>query len=505
MDKIEDTRPREGVARSAPDFLRALALEERFRRLPSDFYTLLPPEKVGVDPVLVHANAKAAELIGIDPVSFRDPAFARVFSGHEPIEGFTSLATVYAGHQFGVWVPQLGDGRALLIAQVRNARGELWDVQLKGAGRTPYSRFADGRAVMRSTIREYLCSEAMAGLGIPTTRALSVVATREGVQREMIEPGAVLTRLAPSHIRFGHFEFFHHGGRTDAVRTLADHVIAEHFPELAPRDDRYAAWFTEVVRRTADLLAQWQAVGFAHGVMNTDNMSILGLTIDYGPFGFLDVFEPGFICNHSDDGGRYAFDKQPAVALWNLRALASALLALVERETLIEVLNTFAPRYFASFASLMQGKLGLSESREGDDVLIEELFGVMAKGRADYTLTFRRLSRTGDAAGRRSWLALFSDDSRTAADVWLARYAVRTNAEPDAARREKMELVNPKYVLRNWLAETAIRAVEDEGDAGPLDSIMKLVQAPFDEHPDDEGFAAPPPESLRDLAVSCSS
>ncbi len=485
--------------------MRALVLEERFRGLPADFYTLLPPEKVGVDPVLIHANPKAAALIGLDPAAFRDPAFAPVFSGHAPLAGFASLATVYAGHQFGVWVPQLGDGRALLIAQVRNARGELWDVQLKGAGRTPYSRFADGRAVMRSTIREYLCSEAMAGLGIPTTRALCVVATREGVRRETIEPGAVLTRLSPSHVRFGHFEFFHHSGRAHSVRTLADHVIAEHFPDLAAREDRYAAWFAEIVQRTADLIAQWQAVGFAHGVMNTDNMSILGLTIDYGPFGFLDAFEPGFICNHSDDSGRYAFDKQPAIALWNLRALASALLSLIDKDTLVGALNGFAPRYFAAFADLMRTKLGLTGMRDGDDALIEELLGVMAKGRADYTLAFRRLSRTGEAEGRRAWLALFSDEARAAADLWLARYAVRATAEPDPARREKMERVNPKYVLRNWLAETAIRAVEDEGNAGPLDRILHLVQSPFDEHPEDEEFAAPPPESLRDLAVSCSS
>ena len=504
MDRVEDNAA-ERAASDVPDFLRALVLEERFRRLPSDFYTLLPPEKVGVDPVLVHANAKAAALIDLDPAAFRDPAFAQVFSGHAPVEGFAPLATVYAGHQFGVWVPQLGDGRALLIAQVRNAQGEIWDVQLKGAGRTPYSRFADGRAVMRSTIREYLCSEAMAGLGIPTTRALAIVATREGVRRETIEPGAVLTRLAPSHVRFGHFEFFHHSGREDAVRALADHVIAEHFPELAARDDRYAAWFAGIVWRTADLLAQWQAVGFAHGVMNTDNMSILGLTIDYGPFGFLDAFEPGFVCNHSDDSGRYAFDKQPAVALWNLRALASALLSLIEKDTLIEALNGFAPRYFATFRGLMRDKLGLAGTRDGDHSLAEELLGIMAKGHADYTLVFRGLSRTDDAAGRRSWLALFSDDVRAGADLWLARYAVRTNAEPDPTRREKMERVNPKYVLRNWLAETAIRAVEDEGNAGPLDRVLRLVQAPFDEHPDDEEFAAPPPESLRDLAVSCSS
>ena len=316
-------------------------LEERFRRLPPHFFTSLPSERPG-DPITVHGSASAAALIDLPPSAFAHPNFAQVFSGHAPLGGFAPYATVYAGHQFGVFVPQLGDGRALTIAELVNARGETWDVQLKGAGRTPYSRFADGRAVLRSSIREYLCSEAMAALGIPTTRALSVVATREGVARERMEPGAVVTRLAPSFVRFGHFEYFHHRGLHDDVRLLADHVIEGHFPHLAALPDRHAAWFGEIVARTADLMAAWQAAGFAHGVMNTDNMSILGLTIDYGPFGFLDAYDPGFICNHSDEGGRYAFERQPAIALWNLQALAAALTSLVPVETLRAALETYA-------------------------------------------------------------------------------------------------------------------------------------------------------------------
>jgi hypothetical protein len=504
MDRIDEGTRQDVDPGGTPGFLRALALEENFRRLPEAFYTLLPPEKVGVDPVLVHANPKAAALIGLDPSTFADPAFARIFSGHEPIAGFAPLASVYAGHQFGVWVPQLGDGRALLIAQVRNARGELWDVQLKGAGRTPYSRFADGRAVMRSTIREYLGSEALAALGVPTTRALAIVATREGVRREEVEPGAVLTRLSPSHVRFGHFEFFHHSGRPELVRALADHVIAEHFPALVGQEDRYARMCAEVVQRTADLLAQWQAVGFAHGVMNTDNMSILGLAIDYGPYGFLDAFDPGFVCNHSDDHGRYAFDKQPAIALWNLRALASALTSLIDKNALIAALNGFAPRYVERFLALMRAKLGLEDVREEDEALIGALFAAMAKGEADYTLAFRRLSRAHESAGRDAWLALFGENARADAQAWLSDYGARSRGDTQA-RRARMDRVNPKYVLRNWLAETAIRAVEDEGNVAPLDRIFHLIQSPFDEHPEDEEFAAPPPEPLRALCVSCSS
>src|SRR4051812_32443451 len=249
-----------------------LKLEHHYARLPGEFYTLMPAEQLGVKPRLIHANSKSAALIGLNPACFSDPDFVQVFSGHAPLEDFSPLAMVYSGHQFGVWAGQLGDGRALLIGQARNTAGELWDIQLKGAGTTPYSRFGDGRAVMRSTIREYLCSEAMAALDIPTTRALAIVATNEQVHREAPEPGAVLTRLARSHVRFGHFEHFFHGGRHEQVRQLADYVIAEFFPGLA---GDHAAWFSEVVKRTAELMACWQAAGFAHGVMNTDNMSIL--------------------------------------------------------------------------------------------------------------------------------------------------------------------------------------------------------------------------------------
>ena len=360
-----------------------------FAGLPADFYTRMPAEGVGVRPRLVHANEKAAALIGLDPGTFRDPAFSEIFSGHRPYPGGEPLAMVYSGHQFGVWAGQLGDGRALLIAQLRNRKGELWDVQLKGAGKTPYSRFGDGRAVMRSTIREYLCSEAMAGLGIPTTRALCIIATNEQVRRETPEPGAILTRLARSHIRFGHFEHFHHNGRPDLVRTLADHVIENYMPEFA---GDHAAWFGEIVGRTAHLVAAWQAAGFAHGVMNTDNMSILGLTLDYGPFGFLDAYEPGFICNHSDETGRYAFDMQPAIAHWNLRALALALTSLIPTEALIAALDTYESLFRARYRGLLRAKLGLvNDHGRDDDTLIAELLTLMAKARADYTLAFRGL------------------------------------------------------------------------------------------------------------------
>ena len=479
-------------------------VENSYGGLPPEFYTKLKAEVFGT-PVLIHANAKAAALIDLDPAMFGNPDFAKLFAGHIPVAGFESLAAVYSGHQFGTYVARLGDGRALLIAQLRNAKGELWDVQLKGAGRTPYSRTADGRAVMRSCLREYLCSEAMAALSIPTTRALAVVATGEPVYRETVEPGAVLTRLAPSHVRFGHFEYFHHTGKTDAVRVLADHVIAEYFPHLRDREDRYEAWFAEVVKRTAQMVADWQAVGFCHGVMNTDNMSILGLTIDYGPFGFLDAHNPRFICNHSDPEGRYAYDQQPGIAHWNLRALAMALQSLLSVEKLWTGLDSFGPEFSRHFVKTMRAKLGFAEARAEDEKLMADLFHIMEKGEADHTRTFRLLSRVGDPAMRDSWLALFIEPVRKAASSWLMRYMARCESEPRDDRTAVMERINPKYVLRNWVAETAIRAVEDQGDTATLDRIMRLMQSPFDEHNEDESFAAPPQGAMCDLAVSCSS
>jgi uncharacterized protein YdiU (UPF0061 family) len=450
---------------------------------------------VGDTPRLVHANAAAASLIDMDPALFRDPAFPQIFSGHRPFPGGEPLAMVYSGHQFGVWAGQLGDGRALLIAQLRNRKGELWDVQLKGAGRTPYSRFGDGRAVMRSTIREYLASEAMAALGVPTSRALCIIATGEKVQRERPEPGAVLTRLAQSHIRFGHFEHFHHRGQAEQVRLLADHVIENYVPAFA---GDYAGWYGEVVARTARLMAQWQAVGFAHGVMNTDNMSILGLTLDYGPYGFMEAYDPQLICNHSDETGRYAFDNQPAIAHWNLRALALALSSLIPTEALLENLASYEQIFVETYRGLMRAKFGLGrDARDGDDALMGRLLTLMVQTRADYTLTFRGLSRLDEA-----WFALFGA-GRGEAEVWARDYQARMR--DGGAAPAAMDQVNPKYVLRNWVAETAIRAVEDRDDAGPLDRIFAMLQAPFDEQPGNEEFAAPPPPALCGLEVSCSS
>lgn len=486
-----------------------LRLDPAYRRLGEAFYTSMPAERIAKGPALVHASESAARLIGLGPGAFDDPSFPAVFSGMEPLGGFEPLAMVYSGHQFGQWAGQLGDGRALTIGQARNATGELWDIQLKGAGRTPYSRFGDGRAVMRSSIREYLCSEAMAALGAPTTRALALVSTGGMVLREAVEPGAVVTRLMRSNIRFGHFEHFHYARQPDRVRQLADFAIDAYFPELKDRDDRYSAWYDAVVSRTAHLMARWQALGFCHGVMNTDNMSILGDTIDYGPFGFLDAFDPHFICNHSDHGGRYAYDQQPGIGLWNLQALGVAVQSVVPIEAMKASLDAYVPRFMARYGEIMRAKVGLgSGGGEADSDLVTGLLSLMKRSGADYSLSFRLLSATGDNPGRAAWTALFDEETRPEAFAWLDRWQARVaELSPDFGPvRTAMNGANPKFVLRNWVAESAIRAFEDRDDRSVLDQVFNLVTRPFDEHGEaDQAFAAPPEGAMRDLEVSCSS
>ena len=446
-------------------------------------------------PKLIHVSEGAARQIGLEAAQLTSSEFADFFSGKTHPEKLT--ASVYSGHQFGSYVPQLGDGRALSYGVVDGPEGQI-EIQLKGAGKTPYSRFADGRAVMRSSIREYLCSEAMAALGIPTTRALSVIGSGERVFRETIEPGAVVTRLAPCFIRFGHFEYFAHSGQPDKLRELADTVIAHHFPEIAAQN--YSAFFREVCERTAKLMAMWQAVGFSHGVMNTDNMSILGLTIDYGPFGFMDSYEPMFICNHTDHSGRYAFARQPSVGLWNCQALAAALAGLVESADLEAGLKAYEPAYQNAALPMMRAKFGLTD--KAHDKLIPEAFQLMANSKADFTQSFRRLSNLDQDDS--SFLPADFGGEGHAFEDWLKRWQA---IAPDYAAMRK---INPNFVLRNWVAETAIRSVEDEGDMTMIDRIFECVTNPFEDKatsgsPDDIRFAGPPPEALRGLEVSCSS
>ncbi|OZA27751.1 MAG: hypothetical protein B7X91_07530 [Hydrogenophilales bacterium 17-64-11] len=485
--------------------LESLTFDNGFARLPEIFYSRVCPTPVP-DPYLVCHSPQALALLGLDDSEIARPELIHTLAGNQSLPGMDALAALYAGHQFGHYVPQLGDGRAILLGEVKNAAGEGWEVQLKGAGRTPYSRGGDGRAVLRSSIREFLCSEAMHALGIPTTRALAIVGSDHPVYREEIETAALVTRLAPSFVRFGSFEVFYYRNQIEPLKRLADYVIARYYPELAARAEPYAELLREVARRTAELMADWQAAGFSHGVMNTDNMSILGLTLDYGPFGFMDAFDPGFVCNHSDSGGRYAFDQQPDVAAWNLTKLAQTLVPLLSVETASAAIGDYPRQFGQAYLARMAEKFGLAPGEDRVPILTDAL-QLLVQNRVDYTVFMRRLcdfDSSPDAVNP-PLRDLFLD--RAAFDAWAARYAaaLRQLGSADAERGQAMRRVNPKYILRNHLAEVAIRRAADHRDYSEVNRLHALLTHPFDEQPECEAYAAEPPDWAKQIEVSCSS
>lgn len=493
--------------------LSSLPLSNSFTSLGEAFFSRVSPTPFDTPSQLVHFNHLAAALLDLHPDAHQDPNLVEVFSGQRLMPDSDPVAMLYAGHQFGHYVPQLGDGRAVVLGETTNRHDEKWEIQLKGSGLTPYSRDGDGRAVLRSTIREYLASEAMHALGIPTTRALCIIGSDDEVYREQIEPGAMLTRLAPSHVRFGSFEVFYYRNQFDHIRTLADYVIDHHFPELSNSQDRYAAWLGVVVERTASLIAQWQAVGFMHGVMNSDNMSVLGLTIDYGPFGFMEAYEPGFICNHSDHHGRYAYNQQPNIGLFNLSCFAQAILPLLSEDggqavdMAKEKLETYQQLYITHYSAQMRAKFGLIQQHEEDEVLVKDLLDLMAADKVDFTILFRHLCDfvSQDNDKNHSIRDLFMQ--REALDQWADRYKQRLNKEAsdDHSRSLHMKQVNPKYILRNYMAEIAIRKAEDEKDYSEIERLISLLQSPFDEQPEHEFNAGFSPDWANNIAVSCSS
>lgn len=484
--------------------LETLNFDNSYARLPELFHSKLYPTPLS-NPHLVSFNPAAAALLDLDPAEAARSDFAQYFAGQRMLPGAEPLAMLYAGHQFGHFVPQLGDGRAILLGEVVNSRGERWDLHLKGAGETPFSRSGDGRAVLRSSIREYLGSEAMHGLGIPTTRALCIVGSDVEVYREQVERGATLLRLAPSHVRFGSFEVFFYRSQPEPIRILADYVIVQHFPELAELPDKYPRFLREVVRRTARLMAQWQAAGFAHGVMNTDNMSILGITLDYGPYGFLDHFDAGFICNHSDHHGRYAFDQQPNIGAWNVTCLAQALSPLMPVEAATDALSAYQAEFVTYYIELMSAKLGIAPCAEAAQ-LITGLLDKLQASRVDYTIFFRRLNRfqTDPGAANAALRDLFLD--RAAFDAWAAAYraVLAQQASVDAERLARMDRTNPKYILRNYMAQIAIEKAE-QGDFSEVDRLLHLLHTPFEAHPEMEHYAGFPPDWAQKIEVSCSS
>lgn len=472
-----------------------------YQQLPG-FYTELHPTPLKGTRLLYHSQPLAREL-GLDD-SWFTPEKTPVWAGETLLPGMQPLAQVYSGHQFGSWAGQLGDGRGILLGEQKLADGRSMDWHLKGAGLTPYSRMGDGRAVLRSVIREFLASEALYHLGIPTTRALTIVTSEHPVFREQPERGAMLLRVAESHIRFGHFEHFYYRKQPDQVKQLADFVIAHHWPQWVEEKERYSLWFTEVVERTARLIAHWQTVGFAHGVMNTDNMSILGLTLDFGPYGFLDDYKPDYICNHSDHQGRYAFDNQPAVGLWNLHRLAHTLSGLMSAEQLQAALAAYEPALMQAYGEQMRAKLGFFTPSTQDNDLLTGLLRLMAQEGRDYTRTFRLLSTVEQQQAQSPLRDEFID--RAAFDHWYQQYRLRLQQEQvsDAERQQAMKAANPQLILRNYLAQQAIEAAE-QNDVSKLARLHQALLKPFADDPQYEDLAALPPDWGKHLEISCSS
>ncbi len=498
------------------------------RQVKNASYSIVSPTRVR-NPRLVAVSREAAALLDLSMDEVSSSRFLEAFSGNRLLPGMVPFATCYGGHQFGTWAGQLGDGRAINLGEIVNRRGQRWAIQLKGAGPTPYSRNADGLAVLRSSVREFLCSEAMFHLGVPTTRALSLVTTGESVLRDMfydghpkMEPGAIVTRLAPSFTRFGSFQIHSSRNETNLLKQLVDYTIQTDFPALGTPSPRvYLEWFNTVCRTTADMIVHWMRVGFVHGVMNTDNMSILGLTIDYGPYGWLEDYDPNWTPNTTDaQGRRYCFGNQPDIALWNLGQLAGAIYPLVnDGDALTQALETCSRYFKKSWHTMMVQKLGLARfNPETDPALIADLLALLALVETDMTLFFRQLAAVGpgktvtpvdfmDAYYRPEQLTKPYVDQF---DSWFKRYGQRLALDTGdpGTREQQMNQVNPKYVLRNYLVQLAIDQAE-QGDFSGITGLLQVMRHPYDDQPGNQRFAEKRPEWARNRPgcsmLSCSS
>ncbi len=482
--------------------------QNTYSALPANFFARVAPTPVA-SPRLIKLNRALARQLGLDPDLLETPEGAEILAGKTLPDGAEPIAMAYAGHQFGHFVPQLGDGRAILLGEVIDRDGVRRDIQLKGSGPTPFSRRGDGRAALGPVLREYIVSEAMFALGIPTTRSLAAVITGESVMRETVLPGAVLTRVASSHIRVGTFQFFAARQDTDAVKRLADHVVARHYPHLADHARRYHALLEAVIARQADLVARWLHVGFIHGVMNTDNTSISGETIDYGPCAFLDHYDPAQVFSSIDEMGRYAYANQPRIALWNLTRLAECLLPLFgdDQEKAIaeaqEILGAFPEKFSAAYQAGLRAKIGLFTLRDGDEALVQDLLDAMAGGKADFTLTFRRLGdAAGDEAANADVRSLF--DAPAAIDEWIARWRKRLAEEPQSPseRRAAMHAINPALIPRNHRIEAVIAAAVD-GDYRPFEELIKVLAQPFEDQLEFADYVLPPKPEERVCQTFC--
>ncbi|WP_251976635.1 protein adenylyltransferase SelO [Salinicola avicenniae] len=480
--------------------LESLTFDNVWSRFPEDFFVRVAPTAWRETRVL-DVSPTAALRLGLDIESIDPDRLAALMSGERLLAGMDPLAQKYTGHQFGTYNPALGDGRGLLLGEALTPHGPV-DLHLKGAGQTPYSRFGDGRAVLRSSIREYLAGEAMSGLRIPTTQALAVAVNGEKVMRERVEPGATLLRLADSHVRFGHFEWLYQQQRHDDLERLMRHVIDRHRSDLAQHEAPMEAMFQDAVTRTAELIARWQAYGFVHAVMNTDNMSILGLTLDYGPYAFMDRYEPDLTPNHTDSSGRYAFDQQPGVALWNLTVLGQSLTPLIAVERLREILDSYEPTLQAAYAILMRARLGLETEQDDDGELIDAWLDLLARSRADFHRSFRALADQDVVGG----LSLSEEIDDPGLADWLERYRRRLAMESrsETERLAAMRRVNPLYVLRTHLAQQVIEAAQ-AGDTVPLQTFRELLASPFEARPGMAAWSEAPPRNAPPVCLSCSS
>jgi serine/tyrosine/threonine adenylyltransferase len=483
--------------------------QQKFAHLGSAFFTPLEPQPLAAPYWVSQSQAMAREL-GLTDAWMQSQEALNALSGNALLPGSQPLASVYSGHQFGQWAGQLGDGRAILLGELTAPSGQglyqSWEIQLKGAGLTPYSRMGDGRAVLRSSIREFLCSEAMHGLGIPTTRALCITGSDQPVRREEIETASVVTRCAPSFIRFGHFEHFSYNNQHVELKALADYVIARYYPECTDTPNPYASLLQAVSERTAMMVAQWQAVGFCHGVMNTDNMSILGLTIDYGPFQFLDVFDPQHICNHSDQQGRYSYNRQPNIAYWNLFCLGQALLPLISdsgaQDQALAALEPYKTIFPEQYAMRMRHKLGLHNSTEGDKALIDGILQLLAKNKVDYTIFWSRMTSSVASNDWEPVRDLFLD--RQSWDAWLLSYSELLVQQDRGQMADLMRKSNPVYVLRNHLGEQAIQKAKQK-DFSEIERLLGLLQNPYTAQAEMQAYAGFPPDWASGIEISCSS
>lgn len=488
--------------------MSAIAFDNSYARLPERFYARLDPTPVRA-PALVKLNTALAVELGLDADWLASPEGVATLAGNAVPGGAFPIAAAYAGHQFGGFSPQLGDGRAILLGEVVGRDGRRFDIQLKGSGPTPFSRNGDGRAALGPVLREYIVSEAMAALGVRTTRALAAVTTGQPVRRERALPGAVLTRVASSHIRIGTFQYFAARGDVEALRALADHVIARHYPAAAEASSPYLALLDAVIAAQAALVAHWMTLGFIHGVMNTDNVSIAGETIDYGPCAFMDSYDPATVFSSIDERGRYAYGNQPPITLWNLTRLAEAMLPLLgqDQDAAVALAQEALGRFSGHFQPLLldrfRRKLGIGTAGEDDAALVRDLLETMQRGQADFTLTFRRLAEDAALAQGGACRELFREPE--AFDAWDSRWRQRLRSEEasGAERRDAMLRVNPLFIPRNHRVEAALEAAVERGDFGPFETLLSVLATPFEDQPEHQDYALPPQPQERVLATFC--